>query len=122
LDADFSVRSDVLLAAEILMEMQADVTTWQDANLASLGIIDSGEAYQTLHDATVSAAGFLVEISFTLKQERSLILTEPRSIIDLCAELYGVVDAQLDFFITSNALAGEEIIEIPVGRRVVYYT
>jgi len=66
-------------------------------------------------------AGFLVEISFNLKQERRIILTRNRSIIDLVAELYGTVDDQLDFLISSNDLSGSEILEVPKGREIVYY-
>lgn len=121
LNADFTVRTNVILAAEELLSMHSDLTAWEDTNIASLGIVDPGGAYRKLHEATVTAAGFLVAISFTLKQERSLVLLEPRTIIDLCAELYGNVDEDLDFLLLSNNLVGEEIIEVPMGRRVVFY-
>jgi len=43
-------------------------------------------------------------------------------VIPLVAELYGEVDAPLDFFIRSNNLTGDEILlEIPKGREIVYY-
>ena len=67
------------------------------------------------------AAGFLVEISFTLKQEFRITLDRPRTIIDLAAELYGEVDGQLDFLISSNNLTGSEILDLPRGREIVYY-
>lgn len=83
--------------------------------------IDTGSAYQQLQEAVAITAGFLVGISFTLKQERRLILDRSRTIIDLVAELYGSIDEQLDFFITSNNLSGSEILELPKGREIVYY-
>ncbi len=72
----------------------------------------------------LNAAGFLVEISFTLAQERTLKLDRHRTPVDLVAELYGtfgVLDERLDFFINSNALVGLDILEVPKGREVVYY-
>jgi len=63
----------------------------------------------------------LVFISFSLKQERSLVLDRSRTIIDVVAELYGSVDDQLDFFINSNGLTGSEILELPKGKQVVFY-
>ena len=78
-------------------------------------------AYQRLQEAVAITAGFLVEISFTLKQESIIILDRPRTIVDLVAELYGTVDDELDFFITSNNLSGSEILELPKGREIVYY-
>ncbi len=83
--------------------------------------IDTGGAYQQLQDAVALTAGFLVEISFSLKQERVIILDRNRTIIDLAAELYGSIDDQLDFLISSNDLSGSEILELPRGREIVYY-
>jgi len=60
-------------------------------------------------------------LSFSLKQERSIVLDRARTIVDISAELYGEVDAQLDFLINSNNLSGSEILEVPKGREIVYY-
>ena len=86
-----------------------------------MGLIDTGEAYQQLQDAVALTLGFLVQISFDLKQERTIIIDRPRTIVDLCYELYGSIDDQLDFFIMSNDLTGDEILELPQGREVRYY-
>ncbi len=85
-------------------------------------IVDTGETYQQLQQSTALSAGFLVELSFTLAQERRIVLGRARTIIDLVAELYGEIDTQLDFFIDTNDLSGDEILELPAGREVVYYT
>lgn len=117
----FETKTDALVAADLVLQQFADVAAWRDDNFQSLGEVDAGSAYQQLQEAVALTAGFLVEISFTLKQERSLILTRPRTIIDLVAELYGSIDDQLDFFIDSNNLTGSEILELPRGREIVYY-
>lgn len=117
----FETKTDALATADALLEQFAGVAAWRDDNYQALDEIDTGGAYQLLQEAVALAAGFLVEISFTLKQERSLVLSRPRTIIDLVAELYGSVDDQLDFFIDSNNLTGSEILEIPRGREIVYY-
>lgn len=117
----FITKTDALEAAEAVLVQLEDVTAWRDANFASLSEIDTGSAYQQLQEAVALTAGFLVEISFTLKQERSVVLDRPRTIIDLVAELYGSVDDQLDFLITSNDLTGSEILELPRGREIVFY-
>ncbi len=118
---EFLTRPDAISAAEeVLLQFEA-VNSWRDANLVSLLEIDTGGAYQQLQEAVALAAGFLVEISFTLKQERRLVLDRARTVIDLVAELYGSIDDQLDFFINSNDLSGSEILEIPRGREIVYY-
>ncbi len=117
----FETKTDALAAAEVVLEQFANVAAWRDDNYQALGGVDTGSAYQQLQEAVALTAGFLVEISFTLKQERSIVLTRPRTIIDLVAELYGSIDDQLDFFIDTNNLTGSEILEVPRGREVVYY-
>lgn len=117
----FETKAQALSAAEEIQAQMDSFTAWQDLNNTSLSVIDTGGAYQQLTEAVSIATGFLVEISFTLKQERTITLGGPRSIIDLCAELYGVVDEKLDFFISSNDLSGAEILEIPRGRQIVYF-
>lgn len=121
-NTDFATRSDAIVAAEGVLYLWDQLTTWQDDNFESLEQIDTGESYQQLQEAVVTASAFLVELSFNLQQERAIVLQNPRSPIDLAAELYGGdVDETLDFFITSNDLVGTEIYEIPAGRRVVWF-
>lgn len=117
----FATKPEALAAAETLFELLDDVTEWRDSNFESLGEIDPGGAYQKVQEAVALAAGFLVQISFTLRQERRVVLDRARTPIELVSELYGEIDEQLDFFISSNDLTGSEILEIPEGREVVYY-
>ena len=122
LNADLETRGDAIAAADALLDQMDDLTAWRDANYRNLDDIDTGGEYQALLDAVSLAAGSLVELSFTLKRERRVVLDRPRSVIDLAAELYGAGwEAGLDFFLNSNAFVGSEIIEIPAGRSVVYY-
>jgi len=117
----FVTKTEALEAAEVILTQFEDVLTWRDNNFQSLDEIDTGESYQQLQEAVAITAGFLVEISFTLKQERRIILDRNRNVIDMVAELYGTIDDQLDFFINSNELSGSEILELPKGREIVYY-
>lgn len=117
----FETKTDALNAAAEILDQFDQVAAWRDNNYESLLEIDTGSAYQQLQRSVALTAGFLVYISFSLKQERRLILDRARTIIDLVAELYGSIDDQLDFFIASNSLTGSEILELPAGREVVYY-
>lgn len=117
----FETKTDALNAAADILDQFDSVANWRDANYGALSEVDTGGAYQQLQEAVALTAGFLVFISFSLKQERRLVLDRARTIIDLVAELYGSIDDQLDFFIASNSLTGSEILELPAGREVVYY-
>ncbi len=122
----FTTRPEAITAADDIISQLESVIAWRDDNYdgyteVDSASIDTGGAYQQMQAAVALAAGYLVEISFSLKQERSLVLPRSRTVVDLVAELYGSIDDQLDFFIGSNGLTGSEIIEIPAGRQIVYY-
>ena len=137
--AGFQSRTAAILAADALLTSLETVTAWRDDNFRSLSetsdpqasvsdigtllrqSTDTGELYDALQKAVAEAAGMAVSQSFTLKQERSIVLSRDRGLIELVAELYGTVDAELDFFISSNNLSGSEILSIPRGRTVVFY-
>ena len=118
---EFSTKTEAIAAADSILTLFDSAVEWRDGNFESLEQIDTGESYQQLQEATAIVVGFLVEISFTLKQERRRALDRNRTVIDLVAELYGTIDDDLDFFIESNGLSGSEILEIPAGKEIVYY-
>lgn len=120
-NSDFATKTEAIGAAETILGQFSDLVAWRDAEFDRLNEIDTGEAYQKLLASVTTTAGFLVELSFSLKQERRIVLDRARTVIDLTAELYGEVDEQFDFFITSNNLSGDEYFELPAGREIVYY-
>lgn len=117
----FGTRGDAIAAAAFVLDQFDAVMAWKDENITELGAIDTGGTYQQLQASVALVAGYLVEISFSLKQERRVVLDRDRTIVDLTAELYGEIDANLDFLIESNDLSGSEILELPKGKEVVYY-
>jgi prophage DNA circulation protein len=121
LNSQFDTRIAAIEAAASILAQFDEVNTWKDENLTELSMIDTGAAYQQLQASVALVAGYLVEISFTLKQERRIVLDRARTIVDLTAELYGEIDESIDFLIESNNFSGSEIIELPKGKEVVYY-
>jgi len=122
-DTKFTTRPQALRAAEGVMSQLAQAIVWRDERLAALEQIDTGEAYQTLQEAVSQAAGFLVVSSFSLVPERRIVIDRDRTILDLCAEIYGTTsNERLDFLITSNDLSGSEILELKRGTAVLYYS
>lgn len=125
----FTTKPQALAAAESVQAQMDALVAWRDAGFSQMARIaqhgayqvDTGETYQALQNAVALTTGFLVQVSFQLVPERAVVLDRPRSIVDLCAELYGVVDEKLDFLIQSNDLTGDEILELPRGRKVKFY-
>lgn len=135
-DTDFRTRPQALQAAETVMAQLDSAVVWRDARMESLTtsgsssisgipqtpVFDTGPAYQAIQDAVARAAGFLVESSFALIPERQVVLGRDRTLIDLCAELYGTTsNDRLDFMITSNDFSGDQLLELKIGDLVKYY-
>ncbi len=123
----FRFRREAIAAAEAVVAQFEQVEAWREQNYAAFSAddpstVDTGETYTQLQGAVADTVGLLVTLSFELQQERRIRLGRSRAIIDLVGELYGEVDSRLDFFIDTNDLSGNDIVELPAGREVVYYT
>lgn len=127
---ELRTKPEALAAAERIEAQLATLTAWRDAGHAALldvpvagqYQIDLGDSYRELRGAVAVAVRYLVELSFSLAQERVVVLGSDRNFIELASELYGRVDDKtLDLLIESNSLTADEIISIPRGRSIVYY-
>jgi prophage DNA circulation protein len=119
------------ISAAIAIQAQFDaLVSWRDAGFEAIADIpdvsasraDVGEATQALQAAVAQSVALLVQASFGLKPERRIVLDRERTIIDLSAELYGSVDDKLDLLIMSNDLTGDEILELPRGKIISYFS
>lgn len=117
----YTRRPEAILAAEQLLAQIEVLAAWRDEQFAVIGEVDDGSSWQATQDLLATVAGALVDQSFDLAAERVLVLTSDRSIIDVCFEVYGSVDDKLDTLLADNDLSGDEVIELPRGRRIVYY-
>ncbi len=119
----FDTATQAIEAADQLVTQFEEWVDWRDQNYESLGEIDTGAAYQKMQKALSQAVGFLIQISFTLKQERSILITSAMTIIEFAAEFYGNIDDEtLNFIIDSNNLGGfPGILEIEAGTVMLYY-
>lgn len=117
----YAARPAAISAMTAVLSELDEHVAWSEAGYAVIGQVDTGGGYQQLQGLVAITAGYLVRTSFALAAERRITLTGPRTIIDLAAELYGAVDAQLDRMIDDNDLTGDEILMLPAGMVVVYY-
>lgn len=133
LESEYTSKQEALNTAEEVESLFAKVTAWRDEQLAALAhpdtgvgslsaTVDAGDSFQKLYIARSQTLARLVELSFSLNTERIIYLDRPRTIVDLCAELYGdISNERLDFFINTNRIGGDEFVELAEGRRIVFY-
>ena len=119
--SDYLSRSQALDSAEFILFEGERISAWRDENIERFSLIDSGPDYQAFQELITASVNFLVRLSFELRQERSRVLNQHRTCIDLTAELYGDPDRYLDLFIRTNQIEGDELFLIRAGRQIVWY-
>lgn len=101
LDEGQTLFKDLLLSETYIQSVKSYVSTWQIAGV----VIKAG-----------------LDLSFSLPIKRSIILSTSRTILDLSYEFYkNIDDITLDYLILTNSLNGDEIIEVPRGKEIIYY-
>lgn len=122
MNAEFLNKSEALEATSGLFDAFEAWTAWREDAQTQLGVIESFGVYDAVRNVLDKTVVNLVDASFDLKTERRITLTRAWDPAELCAHLYGSVSEEdLNFLITSNDLAGTEILEIPLGREIVSY-
>lgn len=130
-NAEYRTRPEALSVAELLLSELDLMAAWRDQGYAAftdsdlgsqINVVDDGRAWAAASNTIYRCAGFLVSLAFSLATERVIVLDRPRTVVDLCAELYGDVSHDtIGFLIRSNDLSGREILELPRGLEIVWY-
>lgn len=125
----FQSRDEVLSAVVYLRDNSQAITDMLDTgqvlfedSLLSDSYIQSVQSYVPTWEvvSTVIKAG--LDLSFSLPIKRSIILATSRTILDLVYEFYrNVDDTALDYLILTNALTGNDIIDVPRGKEIIFY-
>lgn len=121
LNTTYSNRTQAVAAAEEILAQLDTLSEWRDESYADIGTVDEGGSWQATQELLAFTAGALINKAFELADERVYVVAEPRTYIDLCFELYGTVDDKLDAIINDNDLSGDEMVELPRGREIIYY-
>jgi hypothetical protein len=82
------------------------------------------ETYTRAREATARSARYLLQTGFDLSIERRFTIDRPKTPLQVTIEEYGSLgddDSNLDLFINSNELKGNDILLLPRGKEVVIY-
>lgn len=111
---DLANRPDAVAASDTMGRILAAYRSMMDQTG-----VDPDLIRQTT-DLVSMAQAYLLEASFGLKSARRKYLERNSNPITVTFELYGTV-AELDRFISDNALNEDEFFVLPMGREVVWY-
>lgn len=81
-------------------------------------------SYSDLVLLVANTLKYLLDASYDLAIEKTIVLSKPRAPIEITITEYGELgakDENFDLFIDSNRLKGNEILILPAGKEVVVY-
>jgi hypothetical protein len=95
-----------------------------DSNTMDLQYFNQSQSYQQLMEMIALAVAYVLDVSFELAIEKRFILKRPRTPVEIALTEYngpGDNDENVDKFIFSNNLSGENILLLNAGTEVVVY-
>lgn len=127
-EGDYANRSEVASVIETIVNIQeqylADLDALQSVNGGSVdSFIPDAESQIALNSLLNYTLANLFNIALESKQERTLILGQDSNAIILAHRFYGLKedDSTLETFIKSNNIGLNEVLQIPKGRKIIYY-
>jgi hypothetical protein len=119
--AGTTTREDAVNTANSIGAFLKSVIDFQDERIAQNVFVDTDSAsYGALQELVSASIQLILNASFALPLQKTIILDRDRQVIELCAELYGTTDC-LDEFIIENNFNIDEIELLPMGKKVSYY-
>ena len=127
IEKDYETRSEAVEAAKTLKDMESE---WTEHVESELDKIDELEKFivrdNSLTDIIDSAANEILERSYKLKVEKTIVLTEDTTVIDLAYEHYEQdfnidPDDTIDYLIRTNGFSDDKFFLIPRGTEVKIY-
>lgn len=125
----FSTRKEVLSVVDAITSAYNDYAGALDTLSSATGgdidaYIPDPDAIIKLTDLVTYSVSSLLSIAETTAVEQSVILPEDSNIILIAKKYYGLDpdDAAIDKIIETNDIGLNELLIVPKGRKIVYYT
>lgn len=121
LSEDFTTRQDAVKTYEDLIELYDGLKTFMDSEIETLGIIDTGTAYEGISGVVSKTSSYLISESFSLPSEKKVVLGKDYNLIELVSNLFKGDMTKLDDFIVINNLTADDIENLNINSEVKYY-
>jgi prophage DNA circulation protein len=123
---DYNTRDQVGASIDSLVDLH-DQYTAQTAAFASVSaskvsgvFIPDTDIERIIHGIVFDSSAILLSRAFSLKSRRLYTLSHPSDPMTETWTHYGTMD-DLEFFCATNKIIGNEFIELPAGRTLVFY-
>ena len=117
IESNFALFKTITDGLDVIQEIYSD-------ELLSRSYFSQSETYPDAAQMVGLTVAYLIKSAFDLAVEKRIILTERENPVMIAMREYGGPgenDENIDLFLESNELTGNEILILPVGKEVVVY-
>jgi prophage DNA circulation protein len=120
-NTEFTTQTQAIEYVDVLLEQTEQYIVWRESQYTSLELVDDDfSTYQQIQELVNLTAGYLLELSFTLQQQKTFICDKDYALPIMANKLYGSIDFE-QRIIADNNLQGDELFFVNKGKQIIYY-
>ncbi len=120
-NTEFTTQTQAIEYVDVLLEQTEQYITWRESQYTSLELVDDDfTTYQQIQELVNLTAGYLLELSFTLQQQKTFVCDKDYALPVIANKLYSSIDFE-QRIIADNNLQGDELFFVSKGKQIIYY-
>ncbi len=120
-NTEFTTQAQAIEYVDVLLEQTEQYITWRESQYTSLELVDDDFAsYQQIQELINLTAGYLLQLSFTLQQQKTFVCDKDYALPVIANKLYSSIDFE-QRIIADNNLQGDELFFVSKGKQIIYY-
>jgi prophage DNA circulation protein len=120
-NTEFTTQAQAIEYVDVLLNQTEQYIAWRESQYTSLELVDDDfSTYQQIQELVNLTAGYLLELSFTLQQQKTFICDKDYALPVIANRLYGSIDFE-QRIIADNNLQGDELFFVSKGKQIIYY-
>jgi prophage DNA circulation protein len=120
-NTEFTTQTQAIEYVDVLLEQTEQYIVWRESQYTSLELVDDDfSTYQQIQELVNLTAGYLLELSFTLQQQKTFVCDKNYALPVIANKLYGSINFE-QRIIADNNLQGDELFFVNKGKQIIYY-
>lgn len=119
---DFNTRDEALAATVTVVDYFFAYMEWKERNYEAVGAVDTGEGYLQLQAQIGITASLIIDVSLSLRRQRTVILDRDTFMIDFAYQYWGTTDNDaVEDMINLNSLDNSDMWTLKKGKLMKFY-
>lgn len=120
-NTEFTTQAQAIEYVDVLLNQTEQYIAWRESQYTGLELVDDDfSSYQQIQELVNLTAGYLLQLSFTLQQQKTFTCDKDYALPVIANKLYGSIDFE-QRIIADNNLEGDELFFVSKGKQIIYY-